>query len=99
MANNISKMSDLMAVTGENAQVLGKFVYFSLSNILVYREDLQQICEAMGLENISAPAPPTPTPSAAPPATSRAGWWIRCRSTGSLAAITSGRVKSSAVNW
>ena len=24
MANNISKMSDLMAVTGENAQVLGK---------------------------------------------------------------------------
>lgn len=57
MANNISKMSDLMAVTGENAQVLGKFVYFSLSNILVYREDLQQICEAMGLENISAPRP------------------------------------------
>lgn len=57
MANNITKMSDLMAVNSDNAQVLGKFVYFSLSNILIYRDRLAEICTAMGLENISAPRP------------------------------------------
>lgn len=57
MSYNITKMSDLMAVTGDNSQVLGKFVYFSLSNILIDREVFHQICEAMGLENISTPRP------------------------------------------
>lgn len=50
MADNVTKMSDLMAVTGNNSEVLGKFVYFSLSNILVEREELQQICTAVGLD-------------------------------------------------
>lgn len=50
MADNVTKMSDLMAVTGNNSEVLGKFVYFSLSNILVEREELRQICMAVGLD-------------------------------------------------
>lgn len=54
MADNVTKMSDLMAVTGNNGEVLGKFVYFSLSNILVEREDLKALCEAVGLDQVSS---------------------------------------------
>ena len=54
---NITKLSELMAVTGDNAEVLGKFVYFSLSNILVERDELKSICEAAGLESISFARP------------------------------------------
>lgn len=49
MAANVTKMSGLMAVTCNNGQVLGKFVYFSLSNILVERDELTAICDSIGL--------------------------------------------------
>lgn len=49
MSNNITQMSDLMAVNQDNGEVLGKFIYFSLSNVLIERSDLQSICDAVGL--------------------------------------------------
>ena len=54
MTDNIRKMSDLMAVTNDNGEVLGKFVYFSLSNILVERDELRKICQAMGIDLVSS---------------------------------------------
>lgn len=49
MENNITQMSDLMAVNKDNGEVLGKFVYFSLSNVLVEKLALESICDAVGL--------------------------------------------------
>ena len=46
----ITKLNELMAVTGENSEVLGKLVYFSLSNILVERGELREICGTVGLD-------------------------------------------------
>ena len=42
---NITNFQDIIgAANGENASVLGKFLYFSLSNILVEKEALAQLC-------------------------------------------------------
>ena len=39
-----------MAVkNGDNEDVLGKLLYFSLSNVLVYKDELQEICNAIGI--------------------------------------------------
>lgn len=45
----VLKMEHLMGVKEENTEILGKFLYFSLSNILIERETLSQICDDMGL--------------------------------------------------
>lgn len=47
--NNIFKMENLMGVAQENESILGKFLYFSLSNVLIDREKLIEICEDMSL--------------------------------------------------
>jgi len=48
-SNRILKMEHLMGVKEEHGAVLGKFLYFSLSNILIERDKLSEICEDMGL--------------------------------------------------
>ena len=45
----ILKMESLMGVKEEHGEVLGKFLYFSLANILIERDRLSEICEDMGL--------------------------------------------------
>ena len=38
------------AATGEHSNMLGKFLYFSLSNILVDKKELKELCENLGIE-------------------------------------------------
>ena len=47
--DNITKMENFMGVKETNGDILGKFLYFSLSNILIDRQMLAQICEDMNL--------------------------------------------------
>lgn len=48
--NNITNFKDIVgASNGEHAHMLGKFLYFSLSNILVEKEPLLQLCEQLGI--------------------------------------------------
>ena len=44
--NNISQ---LIAVTGDDSSILGKIVYFSLADVMIDREKLQEICDSMGV--------------------------------------------------
>lgn len=44
-----TNMSQLIAVTVNSADVLGKIVYFSLSDVMIDREKLQEICDSMGI--------------------------------------------------
>ena len=37
------------ASTGDKANMLGKFLYFSLANLLVEKEELTQLCDSMGI--------------------------------------------------
>lgn len=48
--NNVTNFQDIIGAAGGNSNaVLGKFLYFSLSNILVEKEDLTQLCESLGI--------------------------------------------------
>ena len=48
--NNITNFKNIVgASNGEQAHMLGKFLYFSLSNILVEKEPLIQLCEQLGI--------------------------------------------------
>lgn len=38
------------AASGENRNMLGKFLYFSISNVLVDKQDLEKLCESLGME-------------------------------------------------
>lgn len=38
------------AATGEHSNMLGKFLYFSLSNLLVDKKELEKLCENLGME-------------------------------------------------
>lgn len=50
MDQTYNNMKHLMAVKGENEeQILGKLLYFSLSNLMISREDVRKICEQMQL--------------------------------------------------
>lgn len=42
-------MEDFIGVKNETSDILGKFLYFSLSNVLIERQKLQEICESMNL--------------------------------------------------
>jgi len=42
-------MNQFIAVTGDNSSVLGKIVYFSLADVMIDREKLQEICDSMGI--------------------------------------------------
>lgn len=42
-------MSDLMAVKGDNGEVLGKFVYFSLGSVQVEKDTLAEICRSIDI--------------------------------------------------
>ena len=47
---NITKFQDILgAANGDKASVLGKFLYFSLANILVEKETLAQLCEDLNI--------------------------------------------------
>ena len=47
--NNITNFKDIVgASTGEQAHMLGKFLYFSLSNILVEKEPLVKLKQFLG---------------------------------------------------
>ena len=47
---NITKFQDILgAANGDKASVLGKFLYFSLANILVEKEALAQLCEDLNI--------------------------------------------------
>ena len=51
---NITNFQDILgAANGDKTSVLGKFLYFSLANILVEKEALAQLCEDL---NIHIPA-------------------------------------------
>ena len=39
----------LAAAEGDTAHVLGKFLYFSLANLLVDKEELSELCDSMGI--------------------------------------------------
>ena len=34
------------ATSGEHSNMLGKFLYFSLSNVLVNKQELQELCDS-----------------------------------------------------
>lgn len=44
-----TNLNQLIAVTENSADVLGKIVYFSLSDVMIDREKLQEICDSMGI--------------------------------------------------
>ena len=47
---NITNFQDILGATnGDKASVLGKFLYFSLANILVEKEALAQLCEDLNI--------------------------------------------------
>ena len=47
---NITNFQDILgAANGDKASVLGKFLYFSLANILVEKEALAQLCEDLSI--------------------------------------------------
>ena len=47
---NVFDMKDFIGTTqGDEAHMLGKFLYFSLSNLLVDREELKKLCEETGI--------------------------------------------------
>lgn len=45
----MANMSNFMAVKGDNGDVLGKILYFSLANILIEKPVLEQLCQTMDL--------------------------------------------------
>lgn len=48
--NNITNFKDIVGTSnGEQAHMLGKFLYFSLSNILVEKEPLIQLCDQLDI--------------------------------------------------
>lgn len=47
---NLFHMNDFVAASQGDAQnMLGKFLYFSLSNLLVEKAQLSELCESMGI--------------------------------------------------
>ena len=47
---NVTNFQDIIgAANGDKTSVLGKFLYFSLSNILVEKETLAQLCEDLNI--------------------------------------------------
>ena len=47
---NITNFQDILGATnGDKTSVLGKFLYFSLANILVEKEALAQLCEDLSI--------------------------------------------------
>ena len=47
---NITNFQDILgAANGDKTSVLGKFLYFSLANILVEKEALAQLCEDLNI--------------------------------------------------
>ena len=49
MAKTINFSEIIGAATGEHSNMLGKFLYFSLSNILVDKKELKELCENLGI--------------------------------------------------
>lgn len=49
MGNVISMDRFIGAAKGDEQQMLGKFLYFSLANLLVDREELSNLCESVGI--------------------------------------------------
>ncbi len=47
-SNNVLSMENFMGVKDDHTDILGKFLYFSLSSILIERETLTRICDDMG---------------------------------------------------
>lgn len=47
--NNILKMENFIGIKEDSSNVLGKFLYFSLSNVLIERGKLSEICLDTGL--------------------------------------------------
>ena len=48
--DNIINMGEFIgAAAGDKQHMLGKFLYFSLSNLLVEKEELSALCESMGI--------------------------------------------------
>ena len=48
--DNVINMGEFIgAATGDKRHMLGKFLYFSLSNLLVEKEELSALCESMGI--------------------------------------------------
>ena len=48
--DNVINMGEFIgAAPGDKRHMLGKFLYFSLSNLLVEKEELYALCESMGI--------------------------------------------------
>lgn len=48
--DNILNMNDFLgAAEADNKHILGKFLYFSLANLLVSKEELSELCDNMGI--------------------------------------------------
>ena len=47
---NIMNFKDVVVATsGENRHMLGKFLYFSLANVLIEKEKLSELCDSLGM--------------------------------------------------
>lgn len=46
--NKTIRFEDFAAVSHDSGEVLGKVLYYSLSSVLVEREDMEKLCDAMG---------------------------------------------------
>ena len=46
----VMNFKDVVAATsGENRHMLGKFLYFSLANILIEKDKLSELCDSLGM--------------------------------------------------
>ena len=83
---NLFHMNDFVAASQGDAQnMLGKFLYFSLSNLLVEKAQLSELCESMGI-SYSGGTRPSRLPA-------------RQTFTSSIAGTTSTRRMRSHGNW
>ena len=50
MEKTINFCDVIGASSGEHSNMLGKFLYFSLSNVLVDKKELEALCESLGMD-------------------------------------------------
>ena len=73
--DNVINMGEFIgAATGDKRHMLGKFLYFSLSNLLVEKEELSALCESMAFPTPAAPGFLSAMHSAPPQAISGSGF-------------------------
>ena len=65
MDNTFDMKNFIVATEADKEHVLGKFLYFSLANLLVEKDALSKLCDDMGISIPAGSACPWPMPSGA----------------------------------